>query len=1135
MAEGQYKFSIGLDDKQLEMDIKSATQLFDNLVKEAQKAGVKIDQSFKNPFKELSEKGVPKIDTSSVAQATTQFNGLHVATQQIVRELPAASMGFNTFFLAISNNLPIFADQVKRVNEENKNLASQGKPTVSVLKQIGASLLSWQTGLVLGVTALSMYGKEIVSWVASLFKGKDALDAVKRAEVELHDARLQGVTDAQEEVTKMQLMVGAMQNATLSMDERTRAMRSLQDMYPEYFGNLTEEELLYGDLTTTVDTLIDRLVKLATARSAVDKLVKNEQNKKLLEGTEGYNEMMSAYRVFQQKGSGKYFFTNSAGQTVRLPEKKKGYDLRKTPEYQALLDAQEDFLEELKNGNKEQKAQYDKIQDEYDGNVGAYLAAMTETNKKLTSEAQVLVTDPGTKAAEEEAKRKKAEAERLAREAEAQRKRAEAEAQRTREDISRRTVALAVDTQKAATDATIAAMAEGLEKEKAQINATYDAKARDITERESELKKLQGGKLTNAQIADFAALRANNEAMRANDIAAAEEKAEEDSRKIREQSLQDMADYYLQYGTHKEKLLYVTKKYAQLIANAENEGQRMSLEAERDAILAEYQIAASDWAKQLIGQTHQELSTLLADLETEVKLKEAAFNALDDSSSENAVEYKKQITELNAKIKELKRQLGEADKSVGSDNWAEATQVFQSIASSAREAADGIAGLDENLAYMLRSLADLAGAATNITASIQALGKAVSAAEKASAVLAIIGAVIQAISYIANIFNENAEAARNATEALAEYEQAINRINNASISRLYSNAFGKDEYGEFSARLKAIQKYSKALEDVKEKASKKVDYGWYTSFAEQDDYALRMAAGGIMDNTTFIADMRSGWQKMWGSSKNIETTSLNEFYENGVLNVDKLKAYYNTYKEYLTSEQRLIIEELISIGELLQENLDAIAGYLQDRFGQMGQHISDALVDAFENGTDAAEAMGDAMSNILEDIAKDMAYASFIQPLLDEANKQIEDLNKKKAGMSDEEYLAQLMEIGANLVNQAALSEEAYKAYMTAVKEAGEDAGLELFSGGNIGGRNTGIARASQESVDELNGRATAIQSHTYAIMQSQQQLTQDAADMLRLLANIDANTRDLHFIRMDIARMRGDINSMATQGISMR
>ena len=125
MAEGQYKFSIGLDDKQLEMDIKSASKLFDNLVKEAQKAGVKIDQSFKNPFKELAEKGVPKIDTSNVAQATTQFNGLNVATQQLVRELPAASMGLNTFFLAVSNNLPIFADQIKRVNEENKNLASR--------------------------------------------------------------------------------------------------------------------------------------------------------------------------------------------------------------------------------------------------------------------------------------------------------------------------------------------------------------------------------------------------------------------------------------------------------------------------------------------------------------------------------------------------------------------------------------------------------------------------------------------------------------------------------------------------------------------------------------------------------------------------------------------------------------------------------------------------------------------------------------------------------------------------------------------------------------------------------------------------------------------------------------------------
>ena len=297
-----------------------------------------------------------------------------------------------------------------------------------------------------------------------------------------------------------------------------------------------------------------------------------------------------------------------------------------------------------------------------------------------------------------------------------------------------------------------------------------------------------------------------------------------------------------------------------------------------------------------------------------------------------------------------------------------------------------------------------------------------------------------------------------------------------------------------------------------------------------------MQAGGVMDNTTFIADMRSGWQKFWGSDKNIKTTSLNEFYEGGVLNIDKLKAYYDTYKEYLTAEQQLLVEELINNGELLQENLDAITGYLQDKFGQMGQTISDALADAFENGTDAAEAMGDALSNILGDIAKDMAYSAFIQPLLNQANEQIDILTQKRATgrISEEEYFEQLVNVGTTLMGNAAEAQEGYNQYMENLKWYAEQMGLD-WPGTGGGSRDEGIARASQESVDELNGRTTAIQSHTYAIMQSQAQLTRDAEDMLRHLANIDNHTNELHYIRQDMASMRSDINNIVTQGIITR
>ena len=133
MAEGQYKFSIRLDDEHLEQDVRRAASQYDKLVAAAKKAGLQTDDSLKNPFDNfLPPKDLPQ-RTRAAAQS---FNGLNMATQQLVRELPAASMGLNTLFLAMSNNLPIFADQIKQMNAANEQLRAQGKPTVSVIKQM---------------------------------------------------------------------------------------------------------------------------------------------------------------------------------------------------------------------------------------------------------------------------------------------------------------------------------------------------------------------------------------------------------------------------------------------------------------------------------------------------------------------------------------------------------------------------------------------------------------------------------------------------------------------------------------------------------------------------------------------------------------------------------------------------------------------------------------------------------------------------------------------------------------------------------------------------------------------------------------------------------------------------------------
>lgn len=103
--------------------------------------------------------------------------GLSNSINQLTRELPAFTFSAQTGFLALSNNIPIFFDQIKQTREEITRLREAGEKAPSLFKQLAGSLLSFGTVLSVGVTLLTIYGKEIGGFFSSLFKGTKALDA----------------------------------------------------------------------------------------------------------------------------------------------------------------------------------------------------------------------------------------------------------------------------------------------------------------------------------------------------------------------------------------------------------------------------------------------------------------------------------------------------------------------------------------------------------------------------------------------------------------------------------------------------------------------------------------------------------------------------------------------------------------------------------------------------------------------------------------------------------------------------------------------------------------------------------------------------------------------------------------------
>lgn len=108
-----------------------------------------------------------------------KFDGLSFSFQQMARELPALTMGPQMFFLAISNNLPMFTDQIAIARKEYEALIASGQKATPVWKQVAKSMFSWQTAMMVGISLLIVYGKDIVKAFKNIGKSSDALNTTK--------------------------------------------------------------------------------------------------------------------------------------------------------------------------------------------------------------------------------------------------------------------------------------------------------------------------------------------------------------------------------------------------------------------------------------------------------------------------------------------------------------------------------------------------------------------------------------------------------------------------------------------------------------------------------------------------------------------------------------------------------------------------------------------------------------------------------------------------------------------------------------------------------------------------------------------------------------------------------------------
>lgn len=124
-----------------------------------------------------------------VQKAAGSFNMLGNSINQLTREMPAFTYSVQTGFMALSNNIPMFVDQIQAIKRANVELAASGQPVQSVFKQVTSALLSWNTALSLGITLLTVFSPKLMEMVSGTTQSaeeiKKSADALKKLNEEI--------------------------------------------------------------------------------------------------------------------------------------------------------------------------------------------------------------------------------------------------------------------------------------------------------------------------------------------------------------------------------------------------------------------------------------------------------------------------------------------------------------------------------------------------------------------------------------------------------------------------------------------------------------------------------------------------------------------------------------------------------------------------------------------------------------------------------------------------------------------------------------------------------------------------------------------------------------------------------------
>lgn len=1038
----------------------------DKNIAEIQKLEKQLDK-LKSKMTQVSATSMGPSATE-IDAVTQKYNGLNLSIQQIARELPVAAMGPQMFFMAISNNLPIFTDELARARKEYEALVASGQKGVPVWKQILSSIVSWQTALTVGIMLLVTYGDEIAAWVISLFKGKQAMDANKMAMEQLHSTMAQGSVAAQKEITSLELLYNVATDTSRSYKERKHAVEELQQIYPSYFANLSQEQIMVGNAISAYESLRDSIYQVAQAKAAENRLVQIAENDQLLKSVDSMQRYNASYRELanyrRAYNDAQRRMEGTEGTKAFVQASKDAQQAASAYE-QALADlerVQKDVFDELTSieGGEDLVAL---IKETYGGDLRQYIDAQEKLREQLVKTAEAGYTQksykekgvvPGTKGTPL--------AEQIL------------QAQRQLEDDRN------------------AIIEDGYAKRRAIAQTEFERQLSDIRKNREKLlaedRKETGG-------ANVGQINAIFEAQIMAVATSYHRTLAEINKEQQAATAKAYEDLLEKYETYQQKRARIAAEYdAEIAALATSPENQMEAEKAKEKALQELDIAFARqfpefeaWANSIVNYSAEKLRELIALAEMELDEMESNM----DADPEAVAKLRARIAQLEA---ELAKALGKqpSDKGVGYDEWEDLSEVLGRVNNDLEEIGDSVGGVVGEIIKAAGSIATstisiisgiktLTDAATNgVKNTAEGASAAIAGLERASVILTIISAALQVMQTIAGLLKQTETSQERNIRLAQEFNEELRIMNErARVNKDEDSIFGDAVYQNFRNNIEVMRD---ALNRLEETNNRLVLGNW--AFATE-----QMPPADAISKEIAKMQVQTQHSTWFRSSKYASLGDLipELFGDDGQINMDALTKFADDSNETfqkLSEDNKALIKSLVGDWETYTDALDAVRDYLSSIFGELGDTILDTMIAVADGTMTAADAMTtrlEALSDVVKNFAKQMIYAMTIGPILEQAQKDIEAI-QTGTGTDEEKFDAMMAILGQVLEDvsgEQARTNSLYEQFKAMAAEKGFD--FDSSSSSQTG-KAGAMYTVSQDSFTRMEGIATSIQGHSASI-----------------------------------------------------